>query len=105
MARPRKPTALRVVTGGRTRPHHSHAAAKPNPASRAPAPPPWLQGPALAAWNSVVGELVALGCVTRLDGPLLAAWASATGRAVEAELMLNELGGRDRLLVGTAGRK
>jgi len=37
-----------------------------------------------------------------LDGPLLAAWASATGRAVEAELMLNELGGRDRLLVETA---
>ena len=85
------------MTGGRTRPYHSKA--EPKPASRAPDPPPWLQGPALAAWNSVVGELVALGCVTRLDGPLLAAWASATGRAVEAELMLNELGGRDRLLV------
>ena len=79
------------MTGGRTRPYHSKA--EPKPASRAPDPPPWLQGPALAAWNSVVGELVALGCVTRLDGPLLAAWASATGRAVEAELMLNELGG------------
>src|SRR4026207_1657050 len=103
MARPRKPTGLRVVTGGRTPPYHSRPG--PSPASCAPAPPPWLQGPALAAWNSVVGELVALGCVSRLDGPLLAAWASATGRAVEAELMLNELGGRDRLLVGTAGRK
>ena len=100
MARPRKPTGLRVVTGGRTRPYHSKA--EPKPASRAPDPPPWLQGPALAAWNSVVAELVELGCVTRLDGPLLAAWASATGRAVEAELMLNELGGRDRLLVETA---
>ena len=88
------------MTGGRTRPYHSKA--EPKPASRAPDPPPWLQGPALAAWNSVVAELVELGCVTRLDGPLLAAWASATGRAVEAELMLNELGGRDRLLVETA---
>jgi phage terminase small subunit len=95
--RPRKPTVLRLVTRGRTRPHHSEN--EPQPESCAPDPPPWLQGPALAAWNSVVDGLVTLGCVTRLDGQLLAAWASATGRAAEAEEQLNKLTGRARLLV------
>lgn len=97
MGRPRKPTALRVVTGGRTRPYHSKA--EPKPASRAPDPPPWLQGPALAAWNSVVDELVTLGCITRLDASILASWASAVGRIAEAEEALNGFDGIERLLV------
>ena len=96
MARPRKPTALRVVTGGRTRPYRK---AEPKPASRAPDPPPWLQGPALTAWDSVVDELVTLGCVTRLDASILASWAAAVGRIAEAEEVLNGFDGMARLLV------
>ena len=96
MGRPRTPTALRLVSGGKTRPHHSKN--EPKPAPSAPVPPSWLQGHALAAWHSVVGELVVLGCVTRLDASILASWSAAVGRIAEAEETLNKLDGTARLL-------
>ena len=97
MARPRKPTALRLVTGGRTRPHHSKS--EPTPDPRAPIPPAWLQGRGLEAWNSVVDELTAIGCTSRLDAGILASRASAMGVIAEAQEMLNTMESPRRLLV------
>ena len=97
MARPRKPTALRLFTGGRTRPHHSKS--EPTPDPRAPTPPDWLQGRGLAAWNSVVDELTAIGCTSRLDAGILSSWASAMGTIAEAHEALNTLDSGRRLLI------
>ena len=95
--RPRKPTALRLVTGGRTRPHHSKS--EPTPDPRAPIPPAWLQGRGLEAWNSVVDELTAIGCTSRLDAGILSSWASAMGTIAEAQEALNTLDSGRRLLI------
>lgn len=97
MARPRKPTQLRLVTGGRTRPHHSKNEPKPEPST--PVPPTWLKGHALAAWNGVVAELVTMSAVCRLDAGVLASWASTQGVIAEAQEMLNTMEPSMRLLV------
>ena len=98
MARPRKPTSLRLVTGGRTRPHHSKNEPQPEPSR--PVPPDWLQGHARVAWDSVVTELTALGVTCRLDSGVLASWASSQGVIAEANELLNSLeGGGSRLLM------
>jgi P27 family predicted phage terminase small subunit len=97
MARPRKPTALRLVTGGRTRPHHSKN--EPKPAPSTPVPPAWLQGHALVAWNSVTDELVTMSAVCRLDAGVLASWASTQGMIAEAQATWTSMEPTARLLV------
>ena len=97
MSRPRKPTALRLVTGGRTRIYHSRN--EPKPAPSTPTAPDWLKGRAREAWNSVVDELTAMNVTCRLDSGILASWASATGTIAEAQDMLNKMDPATRLLI------
>jgi P27 family predicted phage terminase small subunit len=64
-----------------------------------PVQPEWLQGRALAAWNSVVVELTAIGVTSRLDAGILASWASAMGTLAEAQELLNTMDSGRRLLI------
>jgi P27 family predicted phage terminase small subunit len=97
MAKPRKPTRLRLVTGGRTRRHHVAEEVQPDPTM--PSPPAWLQGHGLKAWNEVARPLHTLGVFTSLDRDILAAWASATGMVAEAQEQLNQMPEGNRLLL------
>ncbi len=97
MAKRRKPTRLRLVTGGRTRRHHVAEEVQPDPTM--PSPPAWLQGHGLNAWREVAGPLHVLGVLTSLDQSVLAAWASATGMVAEAQEQLNQMPEGNRLLI------
>jgi P27 family predicted phage terminase small subunit len=98
LARPRKPTTLRVLTGGATRSYHSKS--EPQPEASTPVPPAWLRGRAREAWDGVVAELTALGVTCRLDAGILAAWASQQGLIAEAHELLNTMeGAGSRLLI------
>jgi hypothetical protein len=58
-----------------------------------------LNGSRLAAWNSVVVELTAIGVTSRLDAGILASWASAMGTLAEAQELLNTMDSGRRLLI------
>lgn len=70
MGRPRKPTALRILTGNAgKRPLPKN---EPKPELGA-SPPPWLTTPAaVAEWDRLAPRLFKLGLLTEVDGEALA---------------------------------
>lgn len=85
-----QPIALRIARGnpGKRRIDTSTL----QPATLAPDPPPHFTGEALAEWQRVTTELLALGVIARIDRPALAAFCSAWARFVEADRQVRELG-------------
>jgi len=70
MARPRKPTALRVLTGKAG--HRPLPKNEPKPELGA-VPPPWMTAPgAVAEWDRMAPRLLKLGLLTEVDGEALA---------------------------------
>lgn len=69
--RPRKPTALREMQGGRTRPHHSPS--EPKPDVRIPDQPTWLSQDQLAntIYEEITAYVVRMNVGTEVDGPAL----------------------------------
>lgn len=78
-----KPTAVLKLSGAYRA--DRHADAHPEPPVSAPERPAHLQGEALAEWDRITGQLVALGIVSRIDRAALAGYCSAWGRMVAAE--------------------
>ena len=74
MARPRKPTALKVVQGTARK---DRILNEPDPEVVAPEPPDSLGGEALAEWERITPELVALGLVSVVDRAALTAYCQA----------------------------
>ncbi len=90
MARPRKPTVLKVLEGNpgkRPLPQN-----EPKPKSIAPKCPTHLDKIAKKEWRRVVKELEPLGLVTQIDMAALAAYCQAYSRWVQAEDMIRKHG-------------
>jgi len=83
MARPRKPTALKVVQGtnrkDRTNPN------EPKPETNIPSCPSHLNADAKREWKRITKELAKMNLVTEFDRSALAAYCLAYGTWVEAE--------------------
>lgn len=93
MARPRKPTVLKVLEGNRgRRPLQS----EPEPAKGQPDIPTGLSEVAARVWGSLSEELDRLGLLTVIDGCALEAACRAYAGAVEADEIIAGLQGRIR---------
>ena len=83
-----KPTALRLLQGGRVAPDRLEREPQPTIPDECPAPPIYLQGLARREWKRVIRDLYATGVYAEIDETLLAAYCLAvqTWRAAEEEL-------------------
>jgi P27 family predicted phage terminase small subunit len=57
---------------------------EPTPPVEAPDCPAWLTGEARATWERLVGELVAMGCIAKIDRTVLGMLCVAVGDYVRA---------------------
>ena len=90
MARPRKPSHLKLVTGT-TRSHKKGAKpnhAEPTPAPAYPDPPPTLSARAVGVWPTLARLLHNMGVLTEADGPALEHLAEAYADGAEARASL-----------------
>lgn len=69
-----------------------HAKDNPDPAVEAPQPPDWLDDIARTEWFYIVGELVSLGVVARIDRAALAGYCNAYSSLVKADRDIQEHG-------------
>ena len=97
-ARETKPTKLKLLTGTarahRINPH------EPQPKVARPKAPGHLTEAALAEWDRIIVELVALGILTNLDRGALAAYCQAYGRWSAAEKALARMADHDAVTDG-----
>jgi P27 family predicted phage terminase small subunit len=88
MARPRKPTAVKVLQGTARKDRLKQHEPKPEGKTT---PPRFLNRYARAEWKRIVPELDRLGLFTKVDRASLAAYCQAYGRWVETENKINAL--------------
>jgi len=80
MARPRKPTQLKVLQGSRVREDRDAAKNAATPQLGTPPCPDWLDAKSRKHWNKVAPQLVALGLLSVIDGDLFAAYSETATR-------------------------
>jgi len=90
MARPKKPTALRLIQGnpGKRAINHQEPIIPPADVS----PPAHLSGRASAEWRRIAPLLLDAGVLTRSDTDALGIYCEALGRLAEAHAHLQETG-------------
>lgn len=93
-----KPTQLKLLSG--TARKHRINESEPKPALSQPDPPEHLTEAGRREWDRVIGELVDLGVMSRLDRAPLAAYCQAYGRWVAAETALARMAERDAVTEG-----
>lgn len=80
MARPRKPTQLKVLQGSRVRSDRDAAANAATPKLDIPPCPDWLDAKSRKHWDKIAPQLVALGLLSVIDGDLFGAYAETAAR-------------------------
>jgi P27 family predicted phage terminase small subunit len=83
MANPRKPTALKLISGTAQKCRMNKN--EPTPETEAPEIPGHLSGEAKAEWERIVPGLLDAGLLTRIDRAALAGYCVSWGRHVDAE--------------------
>lgn len=73
---------------------------EPKPKLEIPSPPAELTEDARLEWERVAPQLLAVGCVSKIDRAALAAYCQAYGRWVQAERALAEMAKKDPLTGG-----
>lgn len=81
--RPRKPTAIRLLEGNRSKTPLPQN--EPKPAPIAPECPKWLLAEAKKEWQRLCPELEAMGLLTRIDMAVFAAYCQSYARWKQAE--------------------
>ncbi|MGF6986534.1 P27 family predicted phage terminase small subunit [Paraburkholderia atlantica] len=95
MPNPRKPTALRIVEGNRSR--RPLPKNEPQPRRGIPKPPAHLDAYAIDEWRYITPELDAIGLLTSIDGATLAAYCMCVSRWRQAEEAIQRMKKRDQL--------
>jgi P27 family predicted phage terminase small subunit len=95
MPSPRKPTALRVITGNPSR--RPLPKNEPKPKRGIPVRPPHLDAYAVEEWERITPELYAVGLLTKIDGVTLAAYCQSVSRWRQAEEGIQRMRAHDRL--------
>lgn len=80
MARPRKPTQLKVLEGGRIRGDRDALDNQARPEIALPACPDWLDAKARKIWHKIGPELVNLGLLSVIDGDIFGSYAETAAR-------------------------
>lgn len=80
MARPRKPTQLKVLEGGRIRGDRDALKFQAKPEITLPPCPEWLDAKARKIWHKVGPELVNLGLLSVIDGDIFASYTETAAR-------------------------
>lgn len=80
MARPRKPTQLKVLEGGRIRGDRDALDSQARPEIALPACPDWLDAKARKIWHKIGPELVNLGLLSVIDGDIFGSYAETAAR-------------------------
>lgn len=80
MARPRKPTQLKVLQGSRVRSDREAASNAAQPQIAVPPCPDWLDAKSRKQWEKIAPQLVALGLLSVIDGDLFGAYAETSAR-------------------------
>lgn len=80
MARPRKPTQLKVLEGGRIRGDRDALDNQARPEIALPACPDWLDAKARKIWHKIGPELVKLGLLSVIDGDIFGSYAETAAR-------------------------
>ena len=80
MARPRKPTQLKVLQGSRVRSDREAASNAAQPKIAVPPCPDWLDAKSRKQWDKIAPQLVALGLLSVIDGDLFGAYAETSAR-------------------------
>lgn len=80
MARPRKPSQLIVLEGGRLRGDRNALDNQPCPEIALPACPDWLDAQARKIWHKIGPELVNLGLLSVIDGDIFGSYAETAAR-------------------------
>ena len=85
----RKPTALKLLEGGKA---PAKAKAEPKPSNTAPRRPAGLTRRARVHWDRLAPELIKMGVLTSWDVNLFGAYCEAMARYEEARLLVNKHG-------------
>lgn len=80
MSRPRKPTQLKVIEGGRIRSDRDALRFQACPEIDMPVCPDWLDAKARKIWHKVGQELVSLGLLSVIDGDIFGSYAETAAR-------------------------
>lgn len=80
MARPRKPSQLIVLEGGRLRGDRNALDNQARPEIALPACPDWLDAQARKIWHKIGPELVNLGLLSVIDGDIFGSYAETAAR-------------------------
>ena len=80
MSRPRKPTQLKVLEGGRIRGDRDGLDNQAQPELGMPACPEWLDAKARKIWHKIGPELVSLGLLSIIDGDIFGSYAETAAR-------------------------
>lgn len=80
MARPRKPTQLKVLDGGRLRGDRDALQFQARPEIALPSCPDWLDAKARKIWHKIGPELVNLGLLSVIDGDIFGSYAETAAR-------------------------
>ena len=85
MARPKKPTNLKVLEGNPGQRPIPENEPSPQPVCDIPKPPPWMNTDGKKMWKHVAPQLERLGLLTEVDLQALAAACQSWGLYVECE--------------------
>ena len=90
--RPRKPSALKLLTGTFRKDRAPKREPKPKAEKHIPAPPSFLGRVAKEEWRRVTPELYRLGLLTKVDRASLAGYCQSYARWIECEKVVTEMG-------------
>jgi P27 family predicted phage terminase small subunit len=90
MARPRKPTNLKIIQGTYRKSRENPN--EPQPKICIPEPPEFLNDKALEEWHRIAPELKRLGLLSQVDCMALAGYCAAVSRLWQAEEQLKSEG-------------
>ena len=80
MARPRQPTQLKVLQGGRIRDDRDALKQQAQPELGMPNCPDWLDAKMRKKWHKIGPELVALGLLSIIDGDIFGSYVETATR-------------------------
>lgn len=80
MARPRKPTQLKVIDGGRIRNDRDALRQQAKPELSIPDCPDWLDAKARKLWHKTAPQLVSLGLLSVIDGDIFGSYVETTAK-------------------------
>lgn len=92
MSRPRQPTQLKVLNGGRIRDDRDALKQQAQPEIGMPACPAWLDAKMRKKWQTIGPELVNLGLLTVIDGDIFAGYVETATRYGEVCEKIESIG-------------